>query len=89
MATQKIVLVTGANQGLGFAIVSIAATRNSSAHYILACRNPDAGTKALDDLKKSGIVASLELLQLDITKDDEIVMAVENVTARHGKLDGK
>ena len=89
MTTQKIVLVTGANQGLGFAIVSVAGTRDPSAHYILACRNLDAGAKAIDDLKKSGVAASLELLQLDVTKDAEIVKAVENVTARHGRLDGK
>jgi NAD(P)-dependent dehydrogenase (short-subunit alcohol dehydrogenase family) len=89
MATQKTVLVTGANQGLGFAIVSIAATRDSSAHYILACRNLEAGATAIDELKKSGIAASLELLQLDVTKDAEIVKAVESVTERHGRLDGK
>ena len=89
MTTPKIVLVTGANQGLGFAIVSVAATRDPSAHYILACRNLDVGTKAIDDLKKSGVTASLELLQLDVTKDAEIVKAVEKVGGTHGKLDGK
>jgi len=87
MASQKIVLVTGANQGLGFAIVSVAGTRYPSAHYILACRNLDAGAKAIDDLKKSGVTASLSLLQLDVTNDAEIITAVKDVTARHGKLD--
>jgi hypothetical protein len=87
MASQKIVLITGANKGLGFAIVSVAGTRYPSAHYILACRNADAGAKAIDDLKKSGVSASLELLQLDVTKDGEIIKAVEHVTTKHGKLD--
>ncbi|KAI9699567.1 MAG: putative secondary metabolism biosynthetic enzyme [Bogoriella megaspora] len=87
MALQKIVLVTGANRGLGFCTISVAASRDPSAHYILACRNQEAGTKAIDDLKKSGINASIELLQLDVTKDDEIAKAVDTVTANHGKLD--
>ena len=89
MATQKTVLVSGANRGLGFAIVSVAATRDPSAHYILACRNLDAGAKAIDDLRESGVAAPLSLLQLDVAKDADIVKAVEHVTAAHGKLDGQ
>jgi NAD(P)-dependent dehydrogenase (short-subunit alcohol dehydrogenase family) len=89
MATQKTVLVTGANKGLGFAILTVAGARDPSAHYILACRNLEAGAKAVDDLKKAGTAASLELLQLDVTNDEEIAKAVETVATKHGKLDGK
>ena len=89
MASQKIVLVTGANQGLGFAIVSVAGTRDPTAHYILACRSLEGGQKAIAELKKKGVAASLELVQLDVTKDADIVKAVESVTASHGKLDGE
>jgi hypothetical protein len=49
---------------------------------------PEAGAKAINELKKNGITASLELLQLDVTKDDEITRAVDINTERHGKLDG-
>jgi NAD(P)-dependent dehydrogenase (short-subunit alcohol dehydrogenase family) len=89
MTAQKIILVTGANQGLGYCIVSVTATRDPSAHFILACRNVEAGNKAVDDLKKSGVTASLEVLKLDVTNDDEIVAAVDAVTAKHGRLDGQ
>jgi NAD(P)-dependent dehydrogenase (short-subunit alcohol dehydrogenase family) len=89
MTTQKIVLVTGANRGLGLAIIRVAGTRDPSAHYILACRDVEAGAKAVDDLKQSGVVAPLELLQLDCTKDLDIVKAVEHITTTHGKLDGR
>ncbi|CRG83420.1 hypothetical protein PISL3812_00771 [Talaromyces islandicus] len=87
MAAQKIILVTGANQGLGYCIVSVTATRDPSAHFILACRNVEAGEKAVEELKKNGITASLEVLKLDVTNDDEIVAAVDAVTAKHGRLD--
>jgi NAD(P)-dependent dehydrogenase (short-subunit alcohol dehydrogenase family) len=86
--TPKTVLVTGANQGLGFAIVSTAAARDPSASYILTCRNSSAGSKVIDELKKTGITANLELVQLDVTKDTDILQAVEWVKTKHGKLDG-
>ena len=88
MAASKIVLVTGANQGLGFAIVSVAGTRNPSAHYILACRSLESGQKAIVELKEKGVIASVELVQLDVTKDADIHRVVQSVTASHGKLDG-
>ena len=89
MASKKIVLVTGANRGLGLAIVRVAGSRDPSAHYILACRDIDSGADAIDDLKQSGIVASLELLQLDTTKNSDIIKAVEHISATHGRLDGE
>ncbi|KAJ8063295.1 hypothetical protein OCU04_008525 [Sclerotinia nivalis] len=87
MATRKVILVTGANQGLGFATIKVAANRDPSAYYILACRDMNAGVKAVDELKKSGISASLDVVQLDVTKDAEITKAVELVTTKYGKLD--
>ena len=89
MGPQKIVLVTGSNQGLGLAIVRVAATRDPSAHYILACRSLERGENAIAELKQKGVAASIELMQLDVTKDDDITRTVESITATHGKLDGE
>jgi NAD(P)-dependent dehydrogenase (short-subunit alcohol dehydrogenase family) len=89
MTTPKTILITGANKGLGLGIAQVAATRDPSAHYILTSRNVEAGEKAIQDMKNSGIEASFELLQLDITTDAEILKAAEYVTTKHGKLDGK
>lgn len=88
MESRRIVLVTGANRGLGLAIVSVAARREPSAHFIVACRDPDAGEKATRDLIEAGNSASFEVLKLDVTKDDDIAKAVDNVALKHGKLDG-
>ena len=88
MTPSKIVLVTGANQGLGFAIIRVAGTRDPSAHYILASRNLESGQKAIVQLKEKGVTASVELVQLDVTKDADIYRVVQSVTASHGKLDG-
>jgi NAD(P)-dependent dehydrogenase (short-subunit alcohol dehydrogenase family) len=86
---QNIVLIIGANKGLGLAIARVAGTRDSSAHYILACRDIDAGAAAIDDLKKNGVCAPLELIQLHTTEDSTIAKAVDHIAAVHGKLDGK
>jgi NAD(P)-dependent dehydrogenase (short-subunit alcohol dehydrogenase family) len=88
MAAQKTVLVTGANKGLGLAIIQNAATRDPSCHYFLGCRDTEAGAKAIDELKQKGIVASLELLKLDTTNDADITAAVQHIDKAFGKLDG-
>lgn len=38
MNTAKVVLCTGGNQGLGYAILQVAGLREPSSIYILACR---------------------------------------------------
>ena len=89
MPSLKNVLATGANQGLGFAIVAVAATCDPSARYLLACRSLERGQEAIAKLKEQGVTAPLEPLQLDVTKDTDITKAVESIKNSYGKLDGK
>jgi NAD(P)-dependent dehydrogenase (short-subunit alcohol dehydrogenase family) len=64
----KTVLVTGANSGLGFAIVVEIARRGG--HVIMGCRSqiPEAGDKA----KKLSGSENIEMRYLDLTKIDSI-----------------
>ncbi|PQE24303.1 short chain dehydrogenase protein [Rutstroemia sp. NJR-2017a BVV2] len=62
----KTILLTGANRGLGLAIIHLAATRDPSSHYILA------GRKA----RNTGITAPLDLLKTDVTNDTDIAAVV-------------
>ncbi|RDL40201.1 uncharacterized protein BP5553_00180 [Venustampulla echinocandica] len=87
LTDKKIVLVTGANQGLGFEIIHVAALREPSAVYILACRNVDAGNEAIKKLSEKGVKAEVELLRLDVTSNDDIVAAVKAITEKYGRLD--
>ena len=64
MALRKSVLITGVNQGLAFAIISVAGTRDPSVYYILAYRSLEAGQEAIARLKEKSIVASLEVTTL-------------------------
>jgi NAD(P)-dependent dehydrogenase (short-subunit alcohol dehydrogenase family) len=88
MSFPRVVLCTGANQGLGFAILQVAALRDPFPIYILACRNVALGNEALNQLRGEGIKAEIEVLQLDVTDDEHIISAVKFVESKYGKLDG-
>ena len=88
MSFPRIVLCTGANQGLGLAILQVAALHDPSPIYILACRNVASGNEALNQLRGEGIKAEIEVLQLDVTNDEHIISAIKFVESKYGKLDG-
>lgn len=61
--TNKNVIVTGANGGLGMAITS--ALVNKGAHVIMACRNSEKGNQAIEMIKSQYPHASLSLELVD------------------------
>lgn len=85
----KVVLCTGANRGLGLAILQVAALRDPTTNFILASRDRNSGDEAAQQLAKDGFQARLDVVQLDITNDAQIVEAIKFVTVKYGKLDGK
>ncbi|KAK4212146.1 hypothetical protein QBC37DRAFT_375320 [Rhypophila decipiens] len=85
--TPKVILVTGANQGLGFAVIQVAAQRYPEATYVLASRNPHSGQEAVNKLRGLGIRAIIEVVELDVTNDEQIAAAVDFIKTRFGKLD--
>ena len=62
MSISQIVLITGASQGLGYAIIEVAAKRDASSTYILCSRNLDSGKEAKSKLQKQGFKADIEVL---------------------------
>jgi NAD(P)-dependent dehydrogenase (short-subunit alcohol dehydrogenase family) len=88
MAKSQIILVTGSNRGIGFSIVQATAFRNPSFTYILACRSASSGKTAIAELKKLGVTATLDVVELDVTKDSTIISAKEYVEKKYGRLDG-
>jgi NAD(P)-dependent dehydrogenase (short-subunit alcohol dehydrogenase family) len=84
-----IILVTGANRGIGFAIVQATALRVPQATYLLACRSQDAGEKSIEDLKNLGVTAKLDVIILDVTDDASIINAKNQVEKKYGLLDSQ
>lgn len=83
------ILVTGANRGIGYAIVQAVATRLPTANIILACRSRTLGEEAIQTLRGSGVSARLDNIELDIEKDASIESAVTAVDKKYGSLDGQ
>ncbi|CAI7661387.1 unnamed protein product [Penicillium palitans] len=83
----KTVLVTGSNQGLGLAVLEVAGLRYPSNTYILCARDIDKGSQAILQLRDRGVTAPIDLVELDVTNDDQITAAVRYVERKYGRLD--
>lgn len=65
LQTGKIVIVTGANTGIGYETALV--FFEAGAHVVLACRNADNAQQAMDRLQASGGKGSLEIMLLDLS----------------------
>jgi NAD(P)-dependent dehydrogenase (short-subunit alcohol dehydrogenase family) len=82
--TGKVVVVTGANSGIGyFTSEQLAA---AGAHVVLACRSRERGHAAATAIRGRIRGASVELLELDTTEPDSIRAAADVLSAR-GRID--
>ncbi|KAF7196898.1 Short-chain dehydrogenase/reductase tropE [Pseudocercospora fuligena] len=84
-ASRIIVLVTGANGGIGFETVRQLAAQ--SKHVLLGSRSLEKGEQALKTLQAENHPGTIELLQIDVSRKDSIVAAAKHVTDSHGRLD--
>lgn len=84
-ASKTIVLVTGANQGIGFEIAKKLATDQKDYHVIMTGRRRDAVEDAASRLQSDGL--SVESLVMDLDSDESIEAAAKAVANKHGHLD--
>lgn len=80
-----IVLITGANQGIGFEIAKKLGKDHANYHIIMAGRRKEAIEEAVKNLQSLG--CSVEPLVMDITSDEAIAQAAAAVDEIHGRLD--
>lgn len=78
-----IVLVTGANKGIGLEVARQLGLKGW--HVLMGVRNLDRGQIALQKLTSQKI--SAELIQMDMGESDQIREAVIDIQKRYGKLD--
>ena len=83
MSFKHIVLISGANRGVGFEAVKKLA-QDPNYHIILGSRSLSQGQEAASSLPAP---ASVEPLEIDVTLDESIEAAVETVKSKYGRLD--
>lgn len=83
----KIILITGANRGIGFYIAEAIAERTSDCCILLASRDLSAAEDAVSQLRD--LNAFFQPIVLDVTSDDSIKACLETVATKYGRLDGK
>ena len=83
---RKIALVTGANQGLGLALVrGLRRALGEEGVVYLTARHVDRGEEACALLRKEGLAP--EFLQMDVTDDASVQAAARQIDSRHGGID--
>lgn len=83
----RIILITGANRGIGICMVQRIAERSEDCCVLVASRDVSAAEEAAASL--SGLKATLQPIALDVTSDDGIRACLTDIDKKHGKLDGK
>ncbi|MFF3859429.1 SDR family oxidoreductase [Streptomyces sp. NPDC002209] len=83
MNTSKIVLVTGASSGIGEATARRLAAAGH--HVVLGARRVDRLARLVAELKEAGHDA--EYAELDVTDLASVRAVVDDVLARHGRVD--
>lgn len=82
----KVALVSGSNQGLGFALVeALCNSLGPDASVYLTARDPARGKEALRHLRDRGLAPLLHLL--DVTDDASVAALAETIRSRHGGID--
>ncbi|WP_420640706.1 oxidoreductase [Candidatus Leptofilum sp.] len=83
--TGKVIIITGANIGLGFETALEVARKG--AQTIMACRNMDKAQAALADIHSEIPNAHVEIMQLDLASQESIRQFVEAFHQKYDRLD--
>ncbi|KAM3876142.1 3-keto-steroid reductase/17-beta-hydroxysteroid dehydrogenase 7 [Diretmus argenteus] len=83
----KVVLVTGANSGIGLALCERLLTEDPGLLLCLACRNMGRAQAARSALLTSHAKAQVALLQLDTSSITSVLNAAREVKLRYNRLD--
>ena len=88
--TSCIILVTGANRGIGFSIVEAFGRASPKDTIILGSRDRgDADTAIAQLQQKIGTPVDLRSIQLDVRSQADVQHAKDQLMKDFGRLDGK
>ncbi|KAE9362865.1 putative short chain dehydrogenase/reductase [Stipitochalara longipes BDJ] len=82
----RIVLITGANSGVGYATAKVLTSASDAFHVIICARSLEKGKAAKAEIEAGGIKGTLSAIQLDVTDETSISEAVAHVQKQFGRL---
>ncbi|KAJ5213457.1 Short-chain dehydrogenase/reductase SDR [Penicillium cf. viridicatum] len=85
-ATKPLILITGANQGLGFATAQQLASTGQY-NLLIGARSQEKAEEAIKKLQESSVDISLTSIIIDLDEDESITAAAKFVQDRFGSLD--
>lgn len=80
----KIALVTGGNKGIGLEVSRNLACEGCT--VLLGARNSERGQHAVRLLQQAGF-DNVHFIEIDVTRQDTIQAAAQQIESRHGRLD--
>ena len=88
----RVLLVTGANKGIGYETAKLLAQQLPAATILLGTRSLDNGDAAVQRMKQESAVdaasfANVHPIAIDVTDSASVQKAVERVRSEHGRLD--
>ncbi|KAI0858247.1 putative short chain dehydrogenase/reductase [Xylaria cubensis] len=89
-ADKTVILVTGANSGIGLETVKALAATSSNFHVLLGSRSAEKGNHAVSEIRTAlgdSMKGAISALQIDVCDQDSIVAAKEQIERQFGKLD--
>lgn len=89
MASPKVIFVTGGNNGIGYETVKALLQSDKPYHVLLGSRSLEKAKLAIETLHKEcpESTNTVEPVQLDLTSDESIEKAFEQVKAKPGHID--
>ncbi|KAL9112802.1 MAG: hypothetical protein Q9187_007716, partial [Circinaria calcarea] len=85
--SKRTVLITGANQGIGYCTALLLAQSSSGYHILVGSRSLSRGEAAVESLTGACSKVEFTPVQLDVTDDSSIQSAFNFIKEKYGRLD--
>ncbi|XP_078075462.1 3-keto-steroid reductase/17-beta-hydroxysteroid dehydrogenase 7 isoform X3 [Mustelus asterias] len=84
---RRVVLVTGANSGIGLALCERILSEDNQIHLCMACRNMKKAEAAKSELHLSHPGADISLLKIDVGNINSVIKAAKEIRQRYQHVD--